>query len=84
MLTQWRPKHPYAARVGRLNLYFSDELHAALVEQARKVKLSPAALAREHVARGVGFDEGRESDRALRRELAELKRRVAALERGGE
>ncbi len=65
-------------------MILSDRVNAALVEQARRVGLSKTALAREHVARGVGFDEGRESDRELRRELAALKRRVAALERGDE
>ncbi len=58
----------------------SASLYAALVAAARRVGLSPAGFARECVARCVGQGEGRDDAEDLRRTVAELEKRVAALE----
>ena len=70
----------YRPLIGRINLQLSDHLHAAIVAKARRYGLSAAALAREYVARGIGQAEGRDDADDMRRAVAELEKRVAALE----
>lgn len=70
----------YRESVARVNLSMSADLYAALVAAARRVGLSPAGLARECVARGIGQAEGRDQADELRRTVADLEKRVAALE----
>ncbi len=70
----------YRESVARVNLSMSADLYAALVAAARRVGLSPAGLARECVARGIGHAEGRSEADELRRTVAALEKRVAALE----
>lgn len=76
-------KAAYRPRIARINLYLSDETHAALVAAAHRVKLSPAGLARELVARGVGASESHEAVDQLQREVADLRRRLDALDGRG-
>lgn len=70
----------YGADVARVNLLMSPDLYARLVTEARRIGLSPAGLARECVARRIGYGEGREEADELRRTVADLEKRVAALE----
>ena len=73
----------YRPLIGRINLQLSDHLHAAIVAKARRYGLSAAALAREGVARHIGWLEGRDEADGLRRTVADLEQRVAALEQKG-
>lgn len=58
----------------------SRDIYARLVIEARRVGLSPAAFSRECVARRIGYGEGRDDADELRRTVADLEKRVAALE----
>jgi hypothetical protein len=69
-------------RIPRINLTFSDELYEAVVHQARRAGLSPAAFARECVAWRVGLVEGADTLEKLRKDLAAVRRRLDMLERG--
>lgn len=70
----WRARGVYRARVARINLQLSDDLHERLVEEAQKAGVRPTAWAREAIAWRLGRAEARD-------ELAELRDRVARLER---
>lgn len=64
----------YGPGVPRINLHLSEDLYTRLVAEARKGGVRPTSWAREAIAWRIGRAEARD-------EVAELRERIARLER---
>lgn len=66
----------YRARVARINLILSEELHARVIEEARSAGVSPTSWVREAIAWRIGRTEAQDEIRELRRRVARLEQAV--------